>query len=428
MARRKRKTDDAVMAPPPPAVAGGSDVGRPTAQSGWADPALTTSLYVGWGWMMLTLAGVMLLIGDGVLPGGRRLGVTLAVFHAVSASTLTGYTHTQSVEEFTTWGRGVMLGLTLSGALAVLTIGGLAAKRVARLAVRDSTLLLTTLALLGGAMALSLLFRPAGDDLVGGLLSFVSAAANSGLHTTPPDVIWPQLHTVLLPLAYLGGLGPVVVIDAWLVLTRKGHRLSTYSRLTLSAGAAVFLLLTGMFYLTGPAEMGAGGSALARATAVAGSVASGWGVPVEYANAWPRAVPVLAVLAGATGLAVGAASGGVGATTLAVVVSGLVRGGRGKAVGRLFFLSLALAVAFAGLAVGTYLLLLTTEPQLQADRLLLLAVGAPANASISDDAVSVVGPGLFVLSLAMLAGRVLTLTAVWAMAVLGGDAADSTQD
>ena len=89
---------------------------------------------------------------------------------------------------------------------------------------------------------------------------------------------------------------------------------------------------------------------------------------------------------------------------------------RGRPVPRPFgiaavWLGLFLLTLFIGI-----LLLATTDPQIASDRLLFLCCSALANVGLSHDPVSITGPGLIVLSLLMLAGRLGSLGVLWWMA------------
>src|SRR5204863_5624336 len=70
-----------------------------------------------------------------------------------------------------------------------------------------------------------------------------SALANSGVHSGPvPAVLNWQMHVVLLPLAILGGLGSVVLIELVGLVRMKGE-LSAYSKTVLAATAWVYIVL-----------------------------------------------------------------------------------------------------------------------------------------------------------------------------------------
>lgn len=410
MPRHRRDSDAAEETAAAPSRAGDLPIAGPEAK---VDPAITLSLYVGWGWLMATLGGIMALLSEGVLPGGVRLSVPRAVFHAVSASTLTGFTVSQGLEEFERFGRLVVLGLTGVGATCALVLGGLAARRVAGLKSSDVAVVFTSFALLAAALVLGLAITSPAGGLVPGLQATVGALANSGAHLYRPGGTAATLHAVLLPLSWLGGLGAVVLLDVLSRLTGRSPRLTDYTRAALALCAAVFVVLTLLFVLG--RGQGASLASIATAAALAGTV-TGYGLPIEFSAEWPRALQQLSGLAMAAGLALGGTAAGVGVTTLAAIATAAVRGLRSRRPGALLAVSLAYVVAYAAVTFAVFLLLVSTEPQITGDRLLLLATGATANASVSHEPVSIVGAGLFTLSFAMLAGRALSLAGLWAMA------------
>ena len=63
-----------------------------------------------------------------------------------------------------------------------------------------------------------------------------------------------------------------------------------------------------------------------------------------------------------------------------------------------------------------FLALAAGQPQMPADRLIFLTISAVSNVGLSHDPISIVGPGLFLLSLLMLAGRLAPLAVLWWMA------------
>ena len=60
---------------------------------------------------------------------------------------------------------------------------------------------------------------------------------------------------------------------------------------------------------------------------------------------------------------------------------------------------------------------------MSADRLLFLSVSAASNVGLSQDPVSMTGPGLYTLSAVMLAGRVAPVLVLWWMARTTRDSA-----
>jgi Trk-type K+ transport system membrane component len=89
---------------------------------------------------------------------------------------------------------------------------------------------------------------------------------------------------------------------------------------------------------------------------------------------------------------------------------------RGKAVGRSVALAATWLWVYVGMAVVVLILLLATVPQVPADRLLFEAISALSNVGLSHEVVMIVGPGLDILSAAMLLGRLAPLGILWWMA------------
>jgi len=78
-----------------------------------------------------------------------------------------------------------------------------------------------------------------------------------------------------------------------------------------------------------------------------------------------------------------------------------------------FGIALTWLGAFAALVFAALLLLLWTEPGLDADRIFLIAVSAASNVGLSHDRVGIAGSGLHILTLTMLLGRLLPLAILW---------------
>lgn len=379
------------------------------------DPGLSASLFLAWGWMVLTLVGAVVLMGGEVLPGGRKLSVSLAVFHAVSASTLTGYSATTGLEDFLPWGRAVYTALTVLGCGMALVLGALPVRRLMGLKVGDGAVVGVALGMLASALALGLMTR-------GGVLECVGALGNSGAYVASVSGASPWFLGVLLPLSLLGGVGAAVVADVAMRLIRgASYTVSTFSRAAVAGAGGVVLLLTGVMYvfwtLASEDRELLSMPTLARSLAAAVSLPA-WGVPVENLNRWPRALQLMATLAAGLGLALGGTGAGLGVTTVVTLVRGVWRGlvGGSDESASVFFKALVWAASFGVLCLGTWTVLLVLEPQISADTLLMLAVGSCANVSVAPDVVTVVGPGALVMSGAMLVGRVMTLAALWWMA------------
>lgn len=372
------------------------------------DSAVTLTLYMGWGWMMLTLGGIMLLLGSDILPGGRAMSVSRAVFHAVSASTLTGFTAAESgIEEFSSWGRTIMLALTGLGTFVWLSLGGVAAKRLAGLKATDGSVIVTSLAMLVVALTVGVLIPP---HAVPSMVATVGAVGNSGLEIGHVTVTEPLLHGVLFPLAAAGGLGAVAILDVVLLFRRPGHALTSFTRTTVAAVAGVFVALTALYFLMSPDDV----RSLPRAAALAGTTL-GYGLPVEFATNWSRSLQVIATLATTLGMGLGGTAGGLSVTTLHILVRGTLDALAGRPVRRVYFGAALHVAALAAWITLVLLALLATEPQVDAERLFTLSAAASSNSALSHDPISIVGGGLFLLALAMLVGRLLPIAALWTM-------------
>jgi Trk-type K+ transport system membrane component len=383
---------------------------QPELKSQAVDPAVTISLYLAWGWMMVMLVSIMLLLGTDILPGGRTLAVSRAVFHSVSAATLTGYTTSDSgLDEFSAKGQAIIAVLTALGALTWLSIGGIAAKRLAGIRAKDSLVVLISLGMVVFAAGVGLLLPPHG---FGSLLATLGALGNSGVSVGKISASEPLLHAVLLPLVAVGGLGSAVVLDVALLFGRRGHALSWLTRLTAVSMAVAFLGMVGLFYMGGGGKPDA--EPVSRAVALAGS-AMGYGLPIEYATAWPRPLQVLATLATVLGLGLGGTAAGLSVTSAALIVRDLARALMGRPVSRLYFAAAGQLAVLAAWIVLVFLGLLASEPQISADRLFTLAASSASDSALAHDPISSFGPGLFLMSLSMMLGRALPVAALWLM-------------
>lgn len=375
-------------------------------------------------WFLLTILSPFALRSGVVVAHGNETTYDRAIFTSISATTLTGFQQTMGLREMRATGLGgpvLLMALTFAGSFMTLLVGGLAASRILRMPhsapqivwAAATAVLLTTL---GGGAALA----ASGQPVLEAIFHSTCAFANSALWLGPsPSTTDASTFLVLLPLVILGGLGLPVLIE----LTDRmfgGPPLSRHSR--------VVLMLAGLVYLAGfaalvlaqtPAAWNGGWFAW-RNTLASCSVAAinsrTAGIPFEspavftFAGQW-----LLMALMLIGGAPAGNASG-LKTTTLWQLARGVRDVLRGRPAPRLFgiaavWLGLFLLVLFTGI-----LLLATTDPQIGSDRLLFLCCSALANVGLSHDPVSITGPGLIVLSLLMLAGRLGSLGVLWWMA------------
>jgi hypothetical protein len=141
----------------------------------------------------------------------------------------------------------------------------------------------------------------------------------------------------------------------------------------------------------------------------------GYGLPIEYATAWPRPLQVLATLATVLGLGLGGTAAGLSVTSAALIVRDLARALMGRPVSRLYFAAAGQLAVLAAWIVLVFLGLLASEPQISADRLFTLAASSASDSALAHDPISSFGPGLFLMSLSMMVGRALPVAALWLM-------------
>jgi len=113
------------------------------------------------------------------------------------------------------------------------------------------------------------------------------------------------------------------------------------------------------------------------------------------------------------GVGAGGAAGGLKLTTFYIVSRGVRRALRGDAMERIFGIAMVWIGSYLFIVLLTLFALLVTQPEMAGDRVLFLAISAASNVGLSHDAVSITGPGLIVLSLGMLLGRIAPLFILW---------------
>lgn len=406
--------------PPPPVPPAPASL---SSEAGWTRARkLALAMLVGY---VAAMAAVCLLLRTPWLVArGNETTGDRAIFTAVNAATLTGFQQTMSLREMRQVGMAgpsVMLALTLVGSITSLMIGGLAAARALRMPHTPSqiasaavtSVLLVTLA---GAAALT----ATGTNVFDSLFQAASAFGNSGLSTgTLPTVFSPTTYLVLLPLAVLGGLGlPVLIELADRLFT--GPPLSKNSRAVIGTSGIVYLLgFVALLLAQAPVASGGGWPAW-RSTLASCSVAAintrtagiGFQSPAVFTAAGQWLLIAL-MLVGAASAGTG---GGIKITTLWHLCTGTSRALSGRPVHRAAGIALVWAGAYLLALLVGLLLLVSIEPQIPGDRMLFLAVSAMGNVGLSHDPVAITGPGLLVLSLLMLAGRLGSLGVLWWLA------------
>jgi trk system potassium uptake protein len=203
------------------------------------------------------------------------------------------------------------------------------------------------------------------------------------------------------------------------------RRLSSHSR--------IVLVLAAGFYLAGFVALGVLDEARATHGSPGGVPGAGWresvglssatavnarsaGMPFEFAAAFTRPAQWVLIALMIVGGAPGSAAGGLKTTTVWRIVAGVRDNLRGRHdAHRPFAIAACWAAIYFAIVLGGLLLLLHSEPDMPADRLLFLSVSAVSNVGLSHDPVSITGDGLFTLSAMMLLGRLVPLAVLWWM-------------
>jgi Trk-type K+ transport system membrane component len=375
-------------------------------------------------WLVLTIFAPLALRSGHIVAHGNETTYDRAIFTSISSSTLTGFQQTMGLREMRVSGLGgpvLLLVLTFAGSLMTLIVGGLAAARIVRMPHTASQIvwaaatavLLTTL---GGAAALA----AGGQSVFEAVFHSTCAFGNSALWLGAlPSSSDGSTFLVLLPLIFLGGLGLPVLIE----LSDRlfgGPPLSRHSRVVLRLAGLVYLGgLIALVLAQTPAAWNGGWFAWRNTLAscsVAAINARTAGIPFESPAVFTVAGQWLLMALMLIGGAPAGAASGLKTTTLWQLAGGIRDVLHGNPVPRPFGIAAVWLAAFVGVLFAGVLLLSTTDPQIASDRLLFLCCSAIANVGLSHDPVSITGPGLIVLCLLMLAGRLGSLAILWWMA------------
>jgi trk system potassium uptake protein TrkH len=382
------------------------------------------------GWLALIVVVSALTRLPGVVPHGNETTWDRAVFTAVSAGTLSGFQQTMGVAEMAAAGRGgpvLLFLLTLAGTFVSLFVGGLAAARIlgtghSARQIAFAAVTAQALATIGGAAAL----MGSVGDAFSALFGAASAFGNSGLWLGPvPTTTGAATHAILLPLAILGGLGLPVLIELSNWVFGKTE-LSRHSRVVLKSTAAIYLCGFAALMLAQVSAAIAGGWPAWRNTIASCTVAvintRTAGLPIQSPAAFTGAgqwilMALMVIGAGSAGTA-----GGIKLTTLWHLGRGTREILQGHTARRIYAIAVVWTAIYGIALFGGMVLLAASESE-SSDRLLFLAISALSNVGLSHDPVSMTGPGLLVLSMLMLIGRIAPFAILW-WAAAGGEPSD----
>jgi Trk-type K+ transport system membrane component len=372
-------------------------------------------------YLLLVLIGFIVYRHPSAMIGGNEMSVDRAMFTSINAVTLTGFQQTLAIDEYRWPGKIAALLLTIGGTLTTLIGGGMAVSRIARTCCADRTIIVVAAALQAVVLvfgAVTLTGR--GRSVFEAISQAASAFGHSGLLVGAlPAVDGGRTHLVLLPLSILGALG-IPVLLCIVASIRQRKPLHPYVRLVLILwGASYVIGMIALVFLNGEPEWRD-----AIATASVQSVNSRTtGLPFPIGDARPGHW-ILMLLMTVGGVS-GAAAGGLKLTTIWRIFGGIRSAMRGEAPGRVFAIAVTWLALYALLVFVTVLCLLATEPGQPGDRLLFLAISAVSNVGLAHNPVSIVKEGMFVLSGAMLLGRLVPLGILWWVVAVTRDEEDA---
>jgi trk system potassium uptake protein TrkH len=366
-------------------------------------------------WLML-LAGFVVLRLPGATIRGNEMSVERAVFTVINAASLTGFQQAVALDEYGASGQICVMALTVGGTLFALIAGGILVARAIRLPYTSNQIVLATLwtYVMAVGIGAAMLVEP-GRSLIAAASQSASAIGNSGLFLGRlPGVADWRTHLGLMPLALIGGWSIPVIMELADLLFQK-RKLSLHASTVLTLSAVLYLL--GLIALVPWHDLFTHGDSAVAAAMGGGSAMSlnsrTAGFPLVVIGQMARPAQWLLILLMMIGAAPGGTGGGMKVTALFHLVRG-VRRSLGREPGlRITGIAAVWVVAYLAIALATLMGLLATLPELPADRLVLLAFSAVGTVGLSNDPVSITGPGLMVLSAAMLLGRIAPLLVLW---------------
>ena len=135
------------------------------------------------------------------------------------------------------------------------------------------------------------------------------------------------------------------------------------------------------------------------------------GLPFEILHSFPKQTWWFIILFMMIGASPAGTGGGLKTTTLWRLFTGTRDALAGRPVPRVVGIAAVWTMVYLAIAGVTFLLLTIYEPQVPIDRLAFIVISAVSNVGLGHDRdpISIVGPGLYVLCLAMLLGRLVPM-------------------
>lgn len=346
-------------------------------------------------WAVLAIAGVVAISRPDALGASHPVSFTRAVFTSVNAATASGFTQQfAKPSDFSPFVQWVISFEALGGILLSLIAGGIVLSTVLRLDLAHGKIAGTAALLIGIAAVAGVMSRST-DSFSESMDRGIRALGGAG--PAQQLIGWTPLSEklVLTPLALLGSLGVLPVV-LFLQRAPSPAAFRRHFRGVLLVAAAVYLAgfaVNGLQYLIVHAPLR---SAIEAASAVT-LAARGWGMAVDFASAWPRGVAWSAMAVSLVGVGTLGAMPSLGLAWLLTFP---------RSIGSTILKLLAVQ---AGVSLLTLLILLQTEPQLSAERIVMLVVSAATKTGLSHEAVSITGPGLLALAALIVVSKILPL-------------------
>jgi trk system potassium uptake protein TrkH len=371
-------------------------------------------------YIALILVGFRVLWSDSARVGGGRLPADRAMFMAVNAVTLTGFSEAVHVADLKLPGQLAIFCLTIAGSLISMFVAGLAVSRVARRPY--SWRLIMGAAVIAEVVAVFLgMWFLWGQDRTPWQAAFQAAAAfgNSGcsIGALPSANAW-QTHLILLPWSMLGGIGLPVLIDLFYgIATRRP--LSAYSLTAIRLAAVAYLIGVAFLMVLQLADLPFDQWTVdaIRARLIDSSVlcieSRTLGMPIVAVDGIRHTMQWGLLLLMAAGGLPGGTSGGLKITTIAELVGGIRGALSGRAIGRSTAIAATWLAMYAGIVFVTVILTLRTDPRMPGDQLLFDAVSAVSNVGLSHHEMAASAGSMFSLAAAMLLGRLTSTFVLW---------------
>jgi trk/ktr system potassium uptake protein len=377
------------------------------------------------GYLSLILVSFWLIRGMGY-PAGEHSGPR-AMFLAINAATLTGFQQNPGASSLNPFGQSILFGLTILGSLFTTIAGSMAVTRITRMSISDGQLIrwafgADLLALLIGTP----LLRNQDRTFFQAMQLSASAFGNSGLFFGPlPSESNPMAHLLLLPMAFIGGLGLPVLIE--IVRSIRGSQaMSDHSRRVLNVSAWLYVIGFVLIALLSLPTLETWStetlSDIVKASSILSVESRTGGLPIYPIYRAAPGVQWIVLILMAIGASPGGAGGGLKTTTLAELCRGTNKILRGEPVTRSFGVALVWLAIYSSIVLAAAMLISHVDPARAFDGALLNAVSGVSNVGFSLNQIPDVARALYAYSAIMLVGRAAPLMVLWWMAETTPDA------